>query len=102
MFVDCQHFSGLWEIILLVTGIMHYNARQFITLFKVRGDVDLWVKVNPETPMNKDDYTIVVQRNSEIQWLVSIVINMRRNCFSALAGSMHLEGKYLRTQLHEG
>ena len=76
MFVDCQNFSGLWEIILLVTGLMHYNARQFITLFKVRGDVDLWVRVNHETPMNNDDSTIVGQRNSEIQWFVSIVINM--------------------------
>ena len=31
-----------------VPGLLHYNARQFITLFNVREDVNSWVRVTLE------------------------------------------------------
>ena len=36
------------DIISWATGLIHYNARRFITLFKVRGDVSSWVRVTHE------------------------------------------------------
>ena len=45
-----------------VTGLLHYNVRQFITLLYVHGDVNSWGKVTHEihkqrSPMNYDDST---------------------------------------------
>ena len=54
------------DIFSWVTGLMHYNARQFNTLFKVHGDANSWVRVTHEihehlTPTNNDDSTIFVE-----------------------------------------
>ena len=56
MFVDCQK---KW-ICSLVTGMLHYNADQIITLLNVLRDVNSWVSLlqgshEHETPTNKDD-----------------------------------------------
>ena len=50
------------KVISWVTGLLHYNARQFITLLNVHGDINSWVGVThkihehcPLPPTNKDD-----------------------------------------------
>ena len=51
------------DVISLVTGLLHYNARQFITLLNVYGDVSLWVHLIHKihwSPSNNDDSTKVV------------------------------------------
>ena len=48
VFVDCQHFAGLLDVILWATDLLHYNARQFITLLNVCEDSNPWVRVTHE------------------------------------------------------
>ena len=36
------------DVILFVTGLRHYNARQFIISLNVLGDVNLWVRMTDE------------------------------------------------------
>ena len=50
----------LGDVISWVTGLLHYNARQFITLLNVCKDVNLWVSVAHEIPTNNDDSTVYV------------------------------------------
>ena len=44
-------------------GLLHYNARQFITLINIRWDVNSWVRVTDEihehlSPTNNDDSSV--------------------------------------------
>ena len=46
------------DVISSVTGVLHYNARQFIYMLKVRGDVGYPRNPWTLTPMNKDDTSV--------------------------------------------
>ena len=55
LFVDCQNitcFGG--DVLSWVTGLLHYNARPFITLLNFPGNVNLWVSI-PKKFTNIDD-----------------------------------------------
>ena len=34
-----------WDVVLWITGLLHYNARQLCTLINIHGDVTSWVRV---------------------------------------------------------
>ena len=60
-----------WDVILWVTGLLHYNARWFITFLDVRWDVCLWLRVTHEihqhwSPTNNDDSTVFTE--STLRW----------------------------------
>ena len=55
------------DVISWVTGLLHFSARQFMTLLNVCGDINSWVSVThkihehcgpPPPPTNKDDSTV--------------------------------------------
>ena len=54
------------DVISWVTGLLHYNARQFITLLNIRWDVNSWVRArNPRTinPKNNDFHSNTTKKN---------------------------------------
>ena len=55
--VDCQNLDR-GSVISWVTGSLTYNARQFITLLNVCGNVNSWVSVPHENPTDNDDSTV--------------------------------------------
>ena len=62
IFVDRQNLAGSCGRILWVTGLLHYNSRQFITLF--RGDMNSCLRVTHEihehfSLLNIDDSTVL-------------------------------------------
>ena len=72
MFMDCHNFAGSWVI-----GFLHNNARQFITLFNLHGDVNSWVRVTNkihehQPTINKVDST--VHRETKYAHIVNCLI----------------------------
>lgn len=65
MFVVIKTFWFRGGVILWVSGLRDYNARQFTTLFNVHENVNLWVRVTYkihecQSPMNNNDSTVMV------------------------------------------
>ena len=53
MFVHCHNFTNslviLGDVILWVTGLLHYNVRRkYIIVLNIGGDENLWVRVTDE------------------------------------------------------
>ena len=71
MIVEIKILLVCGDVISLVTGLLHYNARQFITLLNVYGDVSLWVHLIHKihwSPSNNDDSTKVVLFLYTLPW----------------------------------
>ena len=54
-----------WDVVLWITALLHYNARQLYTLLNIRGDITSWVRVIHEiikhySSTNNDNSTVDV------------------------------------------
>ena len=66
MCVDCQILLVCEDKISWVTGLLHYNERQFISSLNHHRDVNLWVRLTHEihehgSPMNNDVSTVLMK-----------------------------------------
>ena len=102
-----QILLGRWGVISWVTGLLHYNARQFICLLIVRGDLNPWVRITYKInehwfPTADEDSTVIILIKASLKTSIKCLLRswpaaMKKLFFSLFFFSIHAFPYYTLT-----